>query len=122
EERDIARRPDTQNAVAHGALALAKLGEKERPRQGPRRAHSIERDEPIDHYNLGCALAQIGEADQALDLLEASVPKLSPEWVKWMKQDTDLIPLHEHSRYKALIARGETRLAAVQAQEAAKAV
>jgi adenylate cyclase len=42
--------------------------------------------------------------------------------VKWIKQDTDLIPLHEHSRYKALIARGEARLAAVQAQEAAKAV
>jgi hypothetical protein len=41
--------------------------------------------------------------------------------VNWMKQDTDLVPLREHPRFKALIARGEARLAAVKAEQAAKA-
>jgi adenylate cyclase len=43
-------------------------------------------------------------------LLESCAPKLSPEWINWIKQDSDLIPLHDHPRYRALLARGEARL------------
>ncbi len=41
--------------------------------------------------------------------------------VNWLKNDTDMSPLHSHPRYKALVLRGEARLAAVQADQAAKA-
>jgi adenylate cyclase len=57
-------------------------------------------------------LARIGQSDQALDVLESCIPKLSPEHINWMIKDTDLIPLHGHPRYQSLIARGEARLAA----------
>jgi adenylate cyclase len=63
----------------------------------------------------------MNEPERALDLLESLLPTVALEWVNWMKQDTDLRPLHAHPRYQALIARGEARLAAAQAERAAKA-
>jgi hypothetical protein len=40
--------------------------------------------------------------------------------VNWMKKDTGLIPLHDHPRYKELIARGEARLTATQTEQGVK--
>ena len=116
-EKEIALRPDNSGALVHGAIALAYLGERERARQWASRAQAIEPDDLMDHYNLACALAQMNDAEQALDILESVAQKSRPEMVNWMKRDTDLIPLHDHPRYKALIARGEERLAAFQAEQ-----
>jgi adenylate cyclase len=120
-QREVAAHPDNATALVDGVNALARLGEKERAKQWAFRAQAIEPDDPIDHYNLACALAQLNEPDQALDVLEACQPRISAETVNWIKQDTDLVPLHGHPRYKALIARGEARLAALKADQAAKA-
>ncbi|MFI5016803.1 MAG: TPR end-of-group domain-containing protein [Dongiales bacterium] len=81
---------------------------------------AIDPDDPLDHYNLGCSLARMNKPDQALDLLEACAAKMSPEWIDWVKQDSDLISLHNHPRYKALIARGEASLAALRKDKAAE--
>ena len=113
-ERDVVVRPDDANALVSGVIALARLGENERAKQWALRAQAIEPDDPMDHYNLGCALAQMNEPSRALDLLESCVPGMSPEFINWIKQDTDLVPLQEHPRYVALIARGETRLASLR--------
>jgi len=45
---------------------------------------------------------------------------MSPEWIDWVKQDSDLISLHDHPRYKALIARGEAALATLRKDKKAK--
>jgi adenylate cyclase len=119
---DVALRPDNSGALVHGAIALAYLGERERAKQWASRAQAIEPDDLMDHYNLACALVQMDEVEQALDVLEFCIPKLRPEMVTWVKKDADLAPLHDHSRYKALIAHGEARLEAVQAEKAAEAV
>ena len=119
-EREIAARPDNANAWVSGVIALARLGENERAMQWALRAQAIEPDDPMDHYNLGCALAQMSEPSQALGLLESCVPKMSPEFINWMKKDTDLIPLHSHPRYKDLVARGEARLTASQTERGVK--
>jgi len=116
-EREIAARPDNANAWVSGVIALARLGENERATQWALRAQAIEPDDPMDRYNLGCALAQMSEPSQALGLLESCVPKMSPEFINWMKKDTDLIPLHDHPRYKDLDARGEARLTASQTKQ-----
>jgi adenylate cyclase len=120
-EKEIALRPDNAGALVHGAVALAYLGEKERAKQWASRAQAIEPDDFMDHYNLACALALMSEVEQALDLLESCTPKLQPDIVNWIKRDSDLIPLHDHPRYRALILRGEARLAAVQTEQKAKA-
>jgi adenylate cyclase len=121
-EKEIAAHPDNADALVAGVNALARLGEKDRAKQWILRAQAIEPDDPQVRYNLGCSLAQMNEPERALDLLESFLPKVAPEWVNWMKQDTDLRPLHAHPRYQILIARGEARLAAAQAERAAKAV
>ena len=119
-ESEIAERPDNVHAIVQGAWALAYLGERKRAQEWARRAMAIDPDDPLDHYNLGCSLARMNKPDQALDLLEACAAKRSPEWIDWVKQDSDLISLRDHPRYKALIARGEASLAAIRRDKAAE--
>jgi adenylate cyclase len=120
-ETEIANRPDNVHAIVQGACALAFLGEWERAKQWARRAMTIDPDDSVDQYNLGCALARMNETEQALDVLESCQPRTSPESVNWMKTDPDLASLHDHPRFKALIACGEARLAAAQAEQSAEA-
>ena len=75
----------------------------------------------VDHFNLACAFAQMGEPDQALDLLETCVRRAPPKHLAWIKRDPDLVPLHGHPRYQALIAREEARLAATTTGQASEA-
>jgi adenylate cyclase len=119
-EREIAHRPDNVHAIVQGAWALGYLGESEHARVWARRAMAIDPDDPLDRYNLCCTWARINERDLAFDLLEACAPKLSPEWINWIKHDSDLIPLRDHPRYLALIARGEARLRAFQSDQLGK--
>jgi adenylate cyclase len=106
-EREVAAHPDNAMALACGAIELATQGEKSRAKQWASRALTLEPDDPGVHYNLAAALARMNETDQALDVLEACVPKMSPEHINWIKKDPDLVPLHHHPRYQALISRGE---------------
>ncbi|PAP93252.1 adenylate/guanylate cyclase domain-containing protein [Mesorhizobium wenxiniae] len=110
-EREVAARPDNANALAHGALALARLGEKERASEWIDRALIIEPDDATDQYNLACAFAQMGEPERAMDLLEASIPRKPTEFLQWMKLDLDLEPVRDHPRYLKLSAGCEARMA-----------
>jgi hypothetical protein len=94
-----------------GVIALARLGENERAKQWALRAQAIEPDDPMDHYNLGCALAQINETSQALDLMESCALKMSTEFINWINKETDLIPRTSPS-LQNLFARGEAGLTA----------
>jgi adenylate cyclase len=101
-----------------GATTLAFLGERERAKQWALRAMTIDPDDAVDLYNLGCALARMGEPDQAIDALESCYTRMAPEMVNWMKADSDLTSLHGLPRYKALVAKAEARLSSAQAGEA----
>ncbi|MER8977220.1 adenylate/guanylate cyclase domain-containing protein [Mesorhizobium sp. M0800] len=114
-EKQIALRPDHAHAVGHGAALLAYLGEKERAKEWASRVLIMESEDPKSHYNVACALARLKDPAQALDLLESCIPKMSPEFINWVQQDTDLIALHSHPRFKALIERGKARQLAGQA-------
>ncbi|TGQ09801.1 MULTISPECIES: winged helix-turn-helix domain-containing protein [unclassified Mesorhizobium] len=110
-EREIALHPDNARALSLGAIALAHLGEKERAEEWAARALTIEPDDMRDYHNIACAFAQMGEPDRALDLLETCLPKA--HLLAWIKREPELMPLHGHPRYQALIAREEARLAAI---------
>jgi adenylate cyclase len=120
-EREIALRPDNATAMTLGAINWAYLGEKERAKEWATRALTVEPDDPLGQYNLACAMAQMSETDQALDLLEACARKMAPARINWIRQDPDLTPLHGEPRYQALVARGEARLRALQSAHSAKA-
>jgi adenylate cyclase len=99
-EREIALRADNSHAMVMGAIALAYLGEQERAKDWTSRALLIESADAQDHYNLACALAQMNEADQALDLLEDYARKMAPERINWIKRDVDLEPLRTNPATK----------------------
>ena len=85
------------------------LGEKERAKEWISRTLIVEPDDVVIRFNLACSLAQMNEPEQALDLLESSVSKMSAIIVDWIKNDTDLAPLRGHPRYRALVERKEAR-------------
>ena len=119
-DKEISLRPDNVHAIALGACDLVDLGEKERALDWISRALVIDADDSMNLYNLACALASLDEDDQALDLLERHVQKMNPERISWIKRDHSLNSLHDHPRWKALVAGCEARLDAFQTEHAAK--
>ncbi len=112
-EKEIALHPDNALALSWGAGLSVQLGDNERAKEWISRTLIVEPDDPKMHHNLACSLAQMGETDRALDLLESSAGKLSAlAVVNSIKNDSDLAPLHGHPRYQALLAREEARAAA----------
>jgi adenylate cyclase len=119
-EREIAQRPDNVFAMVMGAGGLSDLQEKERAMEWILRALTIDPEDEHVQYNLACALAQLKETDQALELLERHVRKMAPERINWIKRDADLEPLRHDPRYKKLVAQCEDRLAENPAMQATK--
>jgi adenylate cyclase len=116
-EKEIALHPDNALALSWGVGLCVHLGDKERAREWISRTLIIEPDDPVMHFNLACGLVQMGEPNQALDLLESSARKMSTNFIHWLKNDSDLAPLHGHPRYQALLAREEARAAAARGEQ-----
>lgn len=87
--------PDNQRAYYLGIGALTLLDEKERALDWAEKAYSLAPDDPATRYNLACYYSQVGEVEQALDMLEKSVSSRS-----WIENDSDLDNLRDHPRYK----------------------
>jgi adenylate cyclase len=117
-EKAIQSQPDNSLAVFHGAVVLAYLGETDRAKEWASRALILEPEDAVGQYNIACAFAQMGEAEQAIELLEGCHRRMPPESVLWTKNDSDLASLRDHPRFQEMIKRGEERLAAVRAASA----
>jgi len=64
-------------------------------------------------YNFACALAvSMGENDAALEILEPLFARISTGLLNHAKVDSDLDPLRDNPRFKAMIAAAEARLSA----------
>jgi adenylate cyclase len=107
-EKLVAAHPDNAVALCFGATHLAEFGETDRALSWAGRAELFAGDNPHIHYNLGCCYAGLGQIEKAIDCLEVQLTA-SPIYVAgkvaWMKNDSDLIPLHGHPRYEALVAK-----------------
>ena len=104
-ERELARQPDLAVAAYSGAGALAYLGERDRALAWAKRALAVEPDDHLALYNVACTYAVLGLAEDAIDLLERTMPGAGSHRLAWMKQDGDLDPLRGHPRYMALLRR-----------------
>ncbi len=101
--------PDHGDALSFGISALAALGEKERARSWIRRSLLLDPDNVRLRYNIACTLAQLGEPDEALDLLEGVLRALNVEVLRFMKADPSLVSLRHLERYQAIVADAESR-------------
>jgi adenylate cyclase len=53
-------------------------------------------------YNVACVYSHAGEADTSLDYLEKSGAN-GMVHMEWIEHDTDLDPLRNHPRFRALL-------------------
>ena len=103
-ERRLAIDPDDSAAYDHGAGVLTLLGRKDEARRFFERAVALRPDDPATHYNAACAAALGGDYDGALDFLERAI-SLGQINAQWIMNDNDLVPLHDHPRFKQLLAK-----------------
>ena len=103
-ERDLTLHPENARAAYLGAAALVAVGEKERAREWAARALAIDPDDVLIQYNVACVYSQLGDIEQALDLLERLLPNAGHELKRgWIKHDSSLDPLHSHARFQKIL-------------------
>jgi adenylate cyclase len=99
------------------AYALGALGEAERAKERMNRALLIDPDNLNMRYNFACALIiHLNEIDAALDMLGPVFDKFASGFLNHAKADPDFAVLHDHPRYRAMMAAAEARLAIEEAR------
>jgi adenylate cyclase len=110
-QRALARDPNNGAAMSFGASALAELGEASRAKEWMNRAMLIDPDNIKTRYNYACFLSvPLHEIDAALEVLEPLFATISIGLLNHAKVDTDLDPLRDDPRFKAMVAAAEARL------------
>ena len=101
-EQRLERVPDDVRARYLGANALVALGEREKGLAWARMARSMDPDDPMLLYNLGCIHALADDPEEALDCVERAVAGgLSQK--NWLIHDSDLDSIRSHPRFQALM-------------------
>jgi adenylate cyclase len=103
-ELELTIHPENARAAYLGASALVALGETDRAREWAARAVAIDPDDVLTQYNVACVYSQLGDIEQAFDLLERLLPNAGYELRHgWIKHDSDLDPLRSHPRYQKIL-------------------
>jgi adenylate cyclase len=111
-EKVIAAEPDHGNALGFGVGALVRLGERERALEWASRALLLDPANRNLRYNMACAMAQAGETERALELLESVFKGANRRGVEWFKVDKDLDPVRGDPRFTRMLAAVEAELQA----------
>jgi hypothetical protein len=79
----------------------------------PSEAKLIDPDDNNARYNAACTYAQLGEIEQAVEMLEDWSKHCGAEQEMWFLHDSDLDPVRDHTRYPALVEGFKERGSAV---------
>jgi adenylate cyclase len=101
-ERHLKTKPDDSRALCFGSINLVDLGQREKAEEWLELAYNSDPDDALNMYNIGCVYSLMGEIEKAIDCLERSVRKGMAQ-MDWIVHDTDLDPLRDHPRFKALL-------------------
>jgi adenylate cyclase len=111
-ENVLAHDRNNSLAIATGARALAVLGQTQRAREWLDRALLIRPDSYVARYNVAIVLAHyLHELEAALDALEPALDRMSAGFLGLVRLTGYLDQLREFPRFKAMIAKSESRLA-----------
>jgi serine/threonine protein kinase/Flp pilus assembly protein TadD len=102
-ERYLDLHPEDSRALMTAAALYATVDDPQRASEFANRAMAVDPDDPRMLYNAACMLSCSDKIPEALDALERSVAN---GWgdKSWLEHDSDLDPLREEPRYKALVA------------------
>ena len=90
-----------QRLVFHNLLVQKKYTMAE---QAARKILDVLPDDPVNHYNLGCAEARLGRTEAAIADLQNAV-ELGFRGVQIMLRDDDLTSLHQHAQWNDLLKK-----------------
>jgi TolB-like protein/Tfp pilus assembly protein PilF/tRNA A-37 threonylcarbamoyl transferase component Bud32 len=100
--KGVALGGDTPQIVAALAAAQAEAGRVEEARRLLAGLHELAAKRYVTHYHRALVHLQLGEHDEALDLLAQSVASIEP-WVVWLGTEPQLDPLRSDRRFQALL-------------------
>lgn len=103
-EQHIRLNPHDTRALYISAQNLWHVGEQKKAIALAEQALGQGQDEPMVLYNVACLYTTQGNTERALDLLEQAVAVGFGDRA-WMETDSDLNPLHDNPRFKALLDR-----------------
>ncbi len=101
-EKHLQLHPDDARAYCLGSGALCLLGERARAVEWCERALSIDGDEPITLYNVGCTYTLLGRFEDAVGCLECAVEHGFTDKA-WFENDSSLEALRNDPRFRALL-------------------
>jgi adenylate cyclase len=89
-ERELILHPDNARAAGSAAAALVMLADKDRAREWLSRALMIDPHDVWLQYNAACIYTQLGDIEQALDVLEHVLARPGHELKQgWIQHDSD---------------------------------
>jgi len=111
-QKTLAQDPSNGAAMGFCCNALALLGQAESAKGWMSRALLIDPDNTNMRYNFACTLAtSLKDVDGAVELLEPLFARISVGLLNHAKADPDLDILRSDSRFQAMVAAAEARLA-----------
>lgn len=102
-ERVAALQPENPAPLSRGAVALAHLGEARKAVSWITHALTIDPDDLITQHNAAVVFAVLGDADQALQILENYLPQVSEDMIDVLRSDQDLDGIRSHPRYNEIL-------------------
>lgn len=111
-EAQRAIQQDPSNGAALGILAggYALLGEEAKTREWIDRALLIDPDNLNLRYNFACVLAGMGDKQEALKMLQSTLPRAGEYQVRIAETDTDLDCLRDDPRFISMLDKARKRL------------
>jgi len=119
-ESQLAVQQDPSNGAALGILAggYALLGEEEKTREWIDRALLMDPDNLNLRYNFACVLSLMGDKEEALKMLQTTIPRVGEYQVRLADTDPDLDLLRDDPRFQAMIDRAKKRLGIEESNDA----
>jgi adenylate cyclase len=111
-EAQRAVQQDPSNGAALGILAggYALLGEEAKTREWIDRALLVDPDNLNLRYNFACVLAGMGDKEEALKMLQTTLPRVGEYQVRIAETDTDLDCLRDDPRFISMLEKARKRL------------
>ena len=108
----LAADPEHQDALQRGVTTLLRLGQSAKAKEWAEKVLKLNPESRSLHYNIACAMVQLGNFDRAIELLEPVAASTGRWGLEWFRVDTDLDPIRKGARFKHMMEAAEARLAA----------
>jgi adenylate cyclase len=100
----LLQNPDDARARLIYANQLGRVGRREEAMREGTKALVLSPGDPVMLYNAACLYASLQEPERAIDALKQAFDAGYTN-VGWLKNDPDLVSLHEHPEFQAMLRR-----------------